>query len=128
MNVLCQMTGISRAGYYRWRVPPPSFPVEMELRDAMQQVALEFPSYGYRRITRELHRRGFAVNHKRVLRLMRADNLLCRDRRSPHPSIQSWTNSNPERAQGSDCIRASSHSNPAVHSLLGVGSTASSRA
>src|SRR6266852_672462 len=71
------MTGLSRAGYYRWRVPPPSFPVEMELRDAMQQVALEFPAYGYRRITFELNRRGFAVNHKRVLRLMRADNLLC---------------------------------------------------
>ncbi len=77
MNALCQMTGLSRAGYYRWRVPPPSFPVEMELRDAMQQVALEFPAYGYRRITFELNRRGFAVNHKRVLRLMRADNLLC---------------------------------------------------
>jgi putative transposase len=77
VNALCQMTGISRAGYYRWSLPRPSFPVEMELRDAMQQVALEFPSYGYRRITFELNRRGFAVNHKRVLRLMRADNLLC---------------------------------------------------
>jgi putative transposase len=77
VNALCQMTGISRASYYRWRLPPPSFPVEMELRDAMQQVALAFPAYGYRRITCELNRRGFAVNHKRVLRLMRADNLLC---------------------------------------------------
>jgi putative transposase len=77
VNALCQMTGLSRAGYYRWRVPPLSFPVEMELRDAMQQVALEFPAYGYRRITFELNRRGFGVNHKRVLRLMRADNLLC---------------------------------------------------
>ena len=37
------MTGLSRAGYDRWRVPPPSFPVEMELRDGMQQIALEFP-------------------------------------------------------------------------------------
>ena len=82
MNALCQMTGISRGGYYRWRVPPPSFPVEMELRDAMQQIALEFPSYGYRRITIELNRRGFAVNHKRVLRLMRADNLLCLRRKA----------------------------------------------
>jgi putative transposase len=82
VNALCQMTGISRAGYYRWRVPPPSIPVEMELRDALQQIALEFPSYGYRRITRELNRRGFAVNHKRVLRLMRQDNLLCLRRKS----------------------------------------------
>jgi putative transposase len=82
VNALCQMTGISRASYYRWRVPPPSIPVEMELRDAIQQVALEFPAYGYRRITRELNRRGFAVNHKRVLRLMRQDNLLCLRRKS----------------------------------------------
>ena len=82
VNALCQMTGISRASYYRWRTPPPSIPVEMELRDAIQQVALEFPAYGYRRITRELNRRGFAVNHKRVLRLMRHDNLLCLRRKS----------------------------------------------
>jgi hypothetical protein len=47
VKALCQMTGLSRAGYYRWRVPPRNSPVEMELRDAMQQVALEFPAYGY---------------------------------------------------------------------------------
>lgn len=82
VNALCQMTGISRASYYRWRVPPPSIPVEMELRDAMQQIALEFPAYGYRRITMELNRRGFAVNHKHVLRLMRQDNLLYLRRKS----------------------------------------------
>lgn len=82
VNALCQMTGISRASYYRWRVPLPSIPVEMELRDAMQQIALEFPAYGYRRITMELNRRGFAVNHKHVLRLMRQDNLLCLRRKS----------------------------------------------
>jgi transposase InsO family protein len=82
VNALCQMTGMSRASYYRWRVPPPSIPVEMELRDAMQQIALEFSAYGYRRITMELNRRGFAVNHKHVLRLMRQGNLLCLRRRS----------------------------------------------
>ena len=76
MRALCEMTGLNRAGYYRWRTPPPEFPVEMELRDAMQKIALEFPCYGYRRITAETQRRGFAVNHKRVLRLMRQDNLL----------------------------------------------------
>ena len=52
-------------------------PVEMEIRDQMQKVALESPAYGYRRITAELNRRGFAVNHKHVLRMMREDNLLC---------------------------------------------------
>ena len=49
----------------------------MDLRDEMQKVALESPAYGYRRITAELQRRGFEVNHKRVLRMMREDNLLC---------------------------------------------------
>ncbi len=77
MNALCQMTGLSRAGFYRRRLPRQATPVEMEIRDQMQRVALESPAYGYRRITAELQRRGFAVNHKRVLRMMREDNLLC---------------------------------------------------
>ena len=82
MNALCQMTGLSRAGFYRWRVPRQSTRVEMELRDQMQKVALESPAYGYRRITHELQQRGFEVNHKRVLRMMREDNLLCVRRRA----------------------------------------------
>jgi putative transposase len=48
----------------------------MELRDHLQRLALEWPQYGYRRITAELHRQGVQANHKRVLRLMREDNLL----------------------------------------------------
>lgn len=71
------MTGLNRAGFYRWRVPRQSDPVEMEIRDQMQKVALESSAYGYRRVTAELQRRGFAINHKRVLRMMREDNLLC---------------------------------------------------
>ena len=81
MNALCQMTGLSRAGFYRWQAPRQAMPVEMELRDEMQKVALQWPAYGYRRVTRELHKRGFAVNHKHVLRMMREDNLLCVRRR-----------------------------------------------
>ena len=77
MNALCQMTGLSRAGFYRRRLPRQATPVEMEIRDQMQKVALESPAYGYRRITVELQRRGFEVNHKRVLRMMHEDNLLC---------------------------------------------------
>jgi putative transposase len=49
----------------------------VELRGQIQSIALEMRSYGYRPITEELHRRGVIVNHKRVLRLLRADNLLC---------------------------------------------------
>jgi transposase InsO family protein len=82
VNALCQMTGLSRAGFYRWRVPRPAASVEMEIRDQMQKVALESPAYGYRRITAELQQCGFAVNHKRVLRMMREDNLLCVRRRA----------------------------------------------
>jgi putative transposase len=81
VNALCQMTGLSRAGFYRWRVPLQGTPVEMELRDEMQKIALESPAYGYRRITYELQQRGFEINHKRVLRMMREDNLLCVRRR-----------------------------------------------
>jgi hypothetical protein len=55
------MTGLNRAGYYRWRVPRTATPVEMEIRDGLQQVALESPAYGYRRITAELQRFGRAA-------------------------------------------------------------------
>jgi putative transposase len=47
------------------------------MRNEIQEIALEFPGHGYRRITAELRNRGYKVNHKRVLRLMRRDNLLC---------------------------------------------------
>jgi len=76
------MTGVSRAGFYRWGTPRQVVPVEMELRDERQKIAVEFPAYGYRRITAELPQRGFAVNHQRVLRLMGEDNLLCVRRRA----------------------------------------------
>jgi transposase InsO family protein len=58
----------------------------MELRDALQHLALEMPSYGWRRITAELRRRSWRVNHKRVRRLMREDNLLCLRRRAYVPA------------------------------------------
>lgn len=82
MIALCAMTGLNRAGYYRFRLPRQGIPVEMELRDQMQKIALQWPGYGYRRITAELQRCSFAVNHKRVLRMMRQDNLLCVRRRA----------------------------------------------
>jgi putative transposase len=77
----CGLARVGRAGYYRHRRPSQTRAESMELRDQIQKIALEFPAYGYRRITRELWRHGQQVNHKRVLRLMRADNLLCLRRR-----------------------------------------------
>ena len=81
MNALCEMSGLGRSGFYRWRAPRQATPVQMELRDQMQKVAVESPAYGYRRITAELQKR-FRINHKRVLRMMREDNLLCVRRRA----------------------------------------------
>jgi putative transposase len=82
VSALCQMTGLSRAGFYRSGTPRQASLVEMEVRDEMQKIAVESPAYGYRRITVELRHRGFAVNRKRVLRMMREDNLLCVRRRA----------------------------------------------
>jgi putative transposase len=79
---LCRLARVSRAGFYRWRKRPakPADP-DLEVRDTMQRIALEFPCYGSRRIRFALWRRGYTVNRKRVQRLMREDNLLCLRRR-----------------------------------------------
>jgi len=78
---MCVLSQVSRAGFYRARHRQPARDGDLPLRDALQRVALEFPSYGWPRMTAELQRRGWAVNHKRVYRLMREDNLLCLRRR-----------------------------------------------
>ena len=62
-------------------MPRQATPVDMEIRDEMQKIAVDWPAYGYRGITVELQRRGFAIHPKRVLRMMREDNLLCVRRR-----------------------------------------------
>jgi transposase InsO family protein len=73
--------GINRGSYYKWLQRPLPDPEmiqnEMRLRDEIQKIAVEFPGYGYRRVTVELQNRGYLVNHKKVLRLMEEDNLLC---------------------------------------------------
>jgi transposase InsO family protein len=78
MERMVELGGVSRASYYRFveeRVPQRKD--DMDLRDAIQRVALQFPCYGWRRVTAELRRCGWTVNHKRVRRLMQEDNLLC---------------------------------------------------
>ena len=72
---MCVLAGVSRAGYYRTESPPQA--EQVQLRDQVQRVAVEWPSYGSRRITAELRRLGWRVNRKRVQRVMREDNLLC---------------------------------------------------
>ena len=68
--------------YYRRRgKSPDQMKTEADLRDRIEAICLEFPRYGYRRVTRQLKREGWLVNHKRVLRLMRESDLLCRVKR-----------------------------------------------
>jgi transposase InsO family protein len=78
---MCELGDISRAGLYRFDPEVERREEELDLRDAVQRIALEFPCYGRPRITAELKRQGWAVNHKRVGRILREDNLLCIRRR-----------------------------------------------
>ena len=68
--------------YYKPKVrDPEELKKEADLRDRIEAICLEFPRYGYRRVTKQLQYEGWRVNHKRVLRLMRESDLLCRVRR-----------------------------------------------
>ena len=79
---MCQLAQVSRAGFYRSLQEQRPVEEEMEVRSAIQQIAIEHRRrYGYRRISTDLRRRGMPVNHKRVLRMMREDNLLAVKRR-----------------------------------------------
>ncbi len=87
IRALCALLGINRAGYYR----QPREPVHQEvaLRDAIEWIVLQFPGYGYRRVTQTLKRDGWAINHKRVLRVMREEALLCQLKRRFVPTTDS---------------------------------------
>jgi putative transposase len=74
---MCEVAGFSRSGYYRFLDPVKPAGLDMDLRDEIQKIALQWPCYGSRRITEELKARKWEVNRKRVQRLMREDNLLC---------------------------------------------------
>lgn len=74
---MCYLAEVSRAGYYRELGEKKPDEAEMAIRTALQEIVLaHHRRYGYRRVTKDLHRRGMILNHKRVLRIMREDNLL----------------------------------------------------
>ena len=88
LHRMCELVEISRSHFYRRRCQRPRTKSSQDviLRDQIQRIVLEMPGYGYRRVTKQLQRQGYRVNRKRVLRLMREDNLLClRKRRSWMP-------------------------------------------
>jgi transposase InsO family protein len=74
---MCHLAGVSRASYYRQGEAVAPDEANMAVRQAIQEIALAHQRrYGYRRVTQDLHRRGMIINHKRVLPIMREDNLL----------------------------------------------------
>ncbi len=78
---MCELGQVSRAGFYRCEADREQPDKDLDLRDEIQRIALEFPSYGRPRITAELKRRGWKAGHRRVGRILREDNLLCLRRR-----------------------------------------------
>jgi putative transposase len=91
--------GISRPAYYYKPKDKPKF--NLFLADKINDIATEFPGYGYRRITAALKRDGFNVNHKRILRIMRQENLLVRARKA----YKATTNSNHDMTKYPNLIR-----------------------
>lgn len=74
---LCELAGVGRTWWYTHPSLEEVSARDAALRDAIERIVLEFPGYGYRRVTHALHRQGWIVNHKRVLRVMRHESLLC---------------------------------------------------
>lgn len=89
LQQLCRLLGVSRSWFYDRRTQPVSDPDEIALRDAVEAITLAFPGYGYRRVTKQLQRDGWVVNHKRVLRSMRDEALLCQLKRRFIPTTNS---------------------------------------
>jgi len=86
LRTLCQVAGVSRSWFYdRWD----GSARDLALRDAIEDIVLAFPGYGYRRVTHALARDGWKVNHKRVLRVMRKESLLCQLKRGFVPTTDS---------------------------------------
>lgn len=82
---MCQMLGVSRSWLYEKPAQAEPGEEETRLRDAIERICLAFPGYGYRRVTAQLHRDGWTINHKRVLSVMQTESLLCRLQRAFRP-------------------------------------------
>jgi transposase InsO family protein len=74
----CKAFEVSKQSFYKWKNREPLPDSDRCILGSIRQIALEFPKYGYRRITKALHRQGEKVNHKRVYHIMKENNLLVR--------------------------------------------------
>ncbi len=92
IQVACQLLGLSRSGFYKKRQSASvnqGAAEALRRRERIEELCLEFPGYGYRRVRAQLKREGWSVNHKRVLRVMREESLICHVKRH----FQTTTNS-----------------------------------
>ena len=97
------MLGVSRSWLYEKPARTELTQEDTSLRDAIERLCLEFPGYGYRRVTAQLHRDGWLVNHKRVLTIMQTESLLCRLQKAFRPpSSGSTQNAYPNLTQALD--------------------------
>jgi len=85
----CTTLQVSKSSLYEWKKRIPSQDKDVSILVEMRMIAAEFSRYGYRRVTKELHRRNLIVNHKRVHRLMKKHSLLVRRKRSTPRTTQS---------------------------------------
>ena len=85
----CKAFEVSKQGFYKWKKREPLPDSDNNVLESMMQIALEFPKYGYRRVTKALHRQGEQVNHKRVHRIMKENNLLVRRKKFRPVTTQS---------------------------------------
>jgi len=85
VNRAAELLEVSRSGFYKWfqrSIRPDSGPnLEIQIREEIQNIVIEFPGYGYRRVTIELQNRDYSVKEKIVRKFMKEDNLLCVKRR-----------------------------------------------
>jgi transposase InsO family protein len=84
---LCELLEVNRSWYYARPAEEETLDADGEVRDAIEQLVLDFP--GYRRLTAALHRAGWNINHQRVLRVMREESLLCQLKRHFVPTTDS---------------------------------------
>jgi transposase InsO family protein len=75
---LCAALVVSRSWFYQRPATLVQIEEAVALRDRIEEIVLEMPGYGYRSVTKQLHKEGWCVNHKHVLRIMREESLLCR--------------------------------------------------
>ena len=85
VSLVCELLGCSRSSYYYQPNPKD----ETEVKSAIEKVAAEWPTYGYRRVTKQLHRQGWDLNKKRVRRLMREMRLLVKTKRKARKTTNS---------------------------------------